>query len=46
MDFTNPAVLRVKIKESEKWKKYLDLAWELKKTIEHGGDGATKCKAW
>ena len=31
------------IKESEKKDKYLDLARELKKTIEHEGDGDTNC---
>ena len=31
MDFAVPADHRVKLKESEKKYKYLDLAWELKK---------------
>ena len=31
MDFAVPADHRVKLKESEKKDKYLDLAWELKK---------------
>ena len=31
MDFIVPAVPRVKIKETEKREKYLDLAWGLKK---------------
>ena len=30
---------RVKIKENEKRDKYFDLAWELKKVIEHESDG-------
>ncbi len=29
------------LKESEKKDKYLDLAWELKKTMEHKGDDYT-----
>ena len=33
----------VKIKESEKKDKYLDLARELKKTMERGGDGDINC---
>ena len=31
VEFTVPADNRVKLKENEKWNKYLDLAWELKK---------------
>ena len=31
MDFAVPADHRIKLKESEKKNKYLDLAWELKK---------------
>ena len=34
---------RVKIKESEKRDKYLDLPWEVKKTMEHESDGDTSC---
>ena len=34
---------RVKVKESEKINKYLDLARELKKTVGHTGDGDTNC---
>ena len=34
---------RVKLKESEKKDKYLDLARELKKTVEHESDGDTNC---
>ena len=34
----------MKIKESEKINKYMDLAWELKKqTVEHEGDSNTNC---
>ena len=40
MDFTVPADHRVKLKENEKWDKYLDLTRELKKTVEHESDGA------
>ena len=39
MDFTVPADPRVKLKESEKRDKYLNLARELKKTMEREGDG-------
>ena len=34
---------RVKIKENEKRDKCLDLARELKKTMEHEGDDDTNC---
>ena len=34
---------RVKIKESEKSEKYIDLARELKKTVKHEGDSDTNC---
>ena len=34
---------RVKIKENEKIDKYLELARELKKTMEHEGDGDINC---
>ena len=40
LDFIIPADHRVKIKESEKIDKYLDLAWELK-TAEYTGDSDT-----
>ena len=43
MDFAVPADYRVKSKESEKKDKYLDLTWELKKTVEHENDGYTNC---
>ena len=35
MDFAVPADHRLKLKESEKRDKYLDLARKLKKTMEH-----------
>ena len=35
MEFAVPADHRVKLKESEKRDKYLDLAWELKKSMKH-----------
>ena len=42
MDFAAPVDHRVKLKESEKKDKYLDLAWKLKKTnkqtVEHESD--------
>ena len=44
LDFAVPAYHRVKLKESEKRDKYLDLAWELKKIMEHERDGYTNCK--
>ena len=34
---------KIKLRESEKKDKYLDLAWELKKTMEHEGDNYTNC---
>ena len=42
MDFAVPADHRIKLKECEK-NKYLDLAKELKKTMEHEGDNYTNC---
>ena len=39
VDFTVPADHRVKIKERKKRVKYLSLTKELKKTVEHAGDG-------
>ena len=33
----------VKLKESEKRDKYIDLAQELKRNMEHEGDGDTNC---
>ena len=41
VDFAVTADHRVKLKESEKKGKYLDLARELKKTMEHEGDADT-----
>ena len=43
MDFAVSADNRVKWKESEKKDKYLDLAREWKKTVEHESDGCTNC---
>ena len=43
VDFAVPADNRIKLKESEKRDKYLDLARELKKTMEHEGDNYTNC---
>ena len=42
MDFAVPGDLKVKIKESEKGNKYLDLTRELNK-MEHEGDSDTNC---
>ena len=39
--FPGPADHGVKLKESERKDKYLDLAKELKKTLEHESDGDT-----
>ena len=39
MNFAVPADHKVKLKESEKKDKYLDLARELKKTVEYESDG-------
>ena len=41
MDFAVPADHRIKLKESEKKDKSLDLAWEWKKTMEHESDNYT-----
>ena len=43
VDFAVPAEHRIKLKECEKRHKYLDLARELKKTMEHEGDNYTNC---
>ena len=43
MEFDVPVDHRVKLKESEKKDKYLDLIRELKKTVEHENDDYTKC---
>ena len=42
VDFTLSADRRIKLKESEKKDKYLDLSRELK-TMEHEGDDYTNC---
>ena len=43
VDFAVPADHKIKLKECEKKYKYLDLARELKKTVEHVGDNYTNC---
>ena len=43
VDFAVPADHRIKLKECEKRDKYLDLARELKKTMEHEGDNYSNC---
>ena len=43
VNFEVPADHRVKLKESEKNDKYLDLARELKKSVEHENDGDINC---
>ena len=43
VDITVPADPKLKLKESEKKDKYLDLAGELKKTVEHESDFYTNC---
>ena len=42
VDFAVPADHRIKLKEYEKKNKYMDLARELKKTMEHEDDNYTK----
>ena len=42
-DFAVLAAHRIKLKESEKKDNYLDLARELKKTMEHQGVNNTNC---
>ena len=48
MDFAVPADYRIKLTESEKKDKFLDLAKELKKTMEHESDDYTNrdCCFW
>ena len=47
VDFADPADHGVKLKESEKKDKYLELARELKKkTMEHESDGVTNCNCY
>ena len=41
VDFAVLANHRIKVKECEKKDMYLDIAWELKKTMEHEGDNYT-----
>ena len=43
VDFAVPADHGIKLKECEKKDKYLDLARELKKTVEHAGENYTNC---
>ena len=43
VDFAVPADHRIKLKECEKKDKYLDLARELKKTVEDEGNDYTNC---
>ena len=43
VDFAVPADHWIKLKEYEKKDKYLDLARELKKTMEHESDDCTNC---
>ena len=43
LDFPVLAEHRIKLKECENRDKYVDLAWELKKTMEHEGDNYTNC---
>ena len=43
VDFAVPSDHRIKLKECEKRDKYLDLARELKKTMEHAGDNCDWC---
>ena len=43
VDFAVPADHRISLKESEKKNKYLDLARELKKTVEHESNDRANC---
>ena len=43
VDFAVPADHRINLKESEKKDKYLDLARELKKTVEHESNDCANC---
>ena len=43
IDFVFPADQRIKLKECEKKDKYLDLARELKKTVEHESNNCANC---
>ena len=43
VDFAVTADHRIKLKECKYKDKYLDLARELKKTVEHAGDNDTNC---
>ena len=43
VDFAVPADHRIILKECEKRDKYIDLARELKKTMEHESDDCTNC---
>ena len=43
VDFAVPTDHRIKLREYEKKDKYLDLARELKKTVEYAGDNYTNC---
>ena len=43
VDFAVPAEHRIKLKECQKKDQYLDLARELKKTMEYAGDNYTNC---
>ena len=43
VDFAVPADHRIKLKEYDKKDKYLDLARELKNTMEHDGNNYTNC---
>ena len=42
-DFAVPADHKIKLKECEKKDKYLELARELKKSVEHAGDNYNNC---
>ena len=46
MDFAVPVDHGIKLKESEKKNKYVDLARELKKTMEYEGDDYTNCDCY
>ena len=43
VDFAIQADHRIHLKECEKKDTYLDLSWDLKKTMEHEGENYTNC---
>ena len=46
MDLVIPANYRMKMKENKKIDKYMDLARELKRAVEHEGNVDINCCKW